>query len=361
MRKALTTVWANPYVRVAVGAAILGLLLAAFVAVQPAGSLFLTALGLAYLLNPVVDGLQARRVHRRLAVALVAIGLIAVASAVTSLGVVAVRNTLTESDGGITLSESVTTWFERLPDNLERLVPDAVYEAIAEPLATLGDLLRQAVRALAPYFERIGAGVYDLVSGTVTGVAFFLLVLVLTVYVLHDYHRFVASLLDAWPEPVQPTVRSVARTFDRAVGGYVRGQVVIAVAVGTMVYLGLAIVGLPFAGVIGVLAGLLNVVPYLGTVVPAVPALVIAVAGGWWQVVFVLVVFVATNQIDNHVLTPQILSRSTRLHPVTVIVAIIGGFAFGGLVAAIFAVPLVAFAKAIYTEHYLGSRFYREG
>lgn len=144
----------------------------------------------------------------------------------------------------------MTTWFERLPDNLERLVPEAIYEAIAEPLATLGDLLRQAIRALAPY---------------------------------------------------------------------------------------------------------------LGTIVPAVPALVIAIAGGWWQVVFVLVVFVVTNQIDNHLLTPQILSRSTRLHPVTVIVAIIGGFALGGLVAAIFAVPVVAFAKAIYTEHYLGSRFYREG
>ncbi|MFU8887462.1 MAG: AI-2E family transporter [Trueperaceae bacterium] len=311
MRDALQTVWANPYVRVAVGA----------------GSVALVALGWA----------------------------------VASLGVAAVRNTLTEADGGVTLSESVTTWFERLPDNLERLVPDAVYEAIAEPLATLGDLLRQAVRALAPYLERIGSGVYEVVSGTVAGVAFFLVVLVLTVYVLHDYHRFASSLLDAWPRPYQDTVRSVARSFDRAVGGYVRGQIVIAVAVGTMVYAGLAIVGLPFAGVIGLLAGLLNVVPYLGTIVPVVPALVVALGGGWWQVFFVLVVFVVTNQIDNHVLTPLVLSRSTRLHPVTVIVAIIGGFAFGGLVAAIFAVPVVAFAKTVYTEHYLGSRFYREG
>ena len=255
----------------------------------------------------------------------------------------------------------MTTWFGQLPATLERLVPDAIYDAIAEPLATLADLLRQAARALAPYLEQIGAGVYEVVSGTVAGVAFFLVVLVLTVYVLHDYHRFAASLLDAWPRPYQATVRAVARSFDRAVGGYVRGQVVIAVAVGGMVYVGLAIVGLPFAGVIGLLAGLLNVIPYLGTIVPVIPALVVALAGGWWQVVFVLVVFVVANQIDNHVLTPLVLSRSTRLHPVTVIVAIIGGFAFGGLVAAIFAVPVVAFAKAVYAEHYLESRFYREG
>jgi predicted PurR-regulated permease PerM len=297
MREALATVWANPYVRVAAGIAVVGLLVVAFVAAQPAGSLFLTALGLAYLPNPVVDWLQARGVHRRLSVA----------------------------------------W-------------------VAEPLATLADLLRQAARALAPYLERIGAGVYEVVSGTVAGVAFFLVVLVLTVYVLHDYHRFAASLLDAWPRPYQATVRAVARSFDRAVGGYVRGQVVIAVAVGGMVYVGLAIVGLPFAGVIGLLAGLLNVIPYLGTIVPVIPAWVVALAGGWWQVVFVV-----ANQIDNHVLTPLVLSRSTRLHPVTVIVAIIGGFAFAGLVAAIFAVPVVAFAKAVYAEHYLESRFYREG
>jgi predicted PurR-regulated permease PerM len=361
MREALTTVWANPYVRVGTGVASLALLASAFLAVQPAGSLFLTALGLAYLLNPVVDWLQARRVHRRLGVALVAVMLVAVSWGVAGLGIAAVRDTLTESDGGVTLSESVTTWFERLPANLEGLVPDAVYEAIAEPLATLGDLLRQAARALAPYLERIGAGVYEVVSGTVAGVAFLVLVLVLTVYVLHDYHRFAASLLDAWPKPYQAAVLSVARSFDRAVGGYVRGQLVIAIAVGSMVYAGLAIVGLPFAGVIGLLAGLLNIVPYLGTIVPVIPALVVALAGGWWQVLFVLVVFVVTNQIDNHVLTPLVLSRATRLHPVTVIVAIIGGFAFGGIVAAIFAVPVVAFVKAVYTEHYQGSRFYREG
>lgn len=361
MREALITVWSNPYVRVATGVAGLALLAGAFLAVQPAGSLFLTALGLAYLLNPLVDWLQARGVHRRLGVALVAVSLVGISGAVASFGVAAVRDTLTESDGGVTLSASVTTWFERLPANLEGLVPDAVYEAIAEPLATLGDLLRQAARALAPYLERIGAGVYEVVSGTVAGVAFLVLVLVLTVYVLHDYHRFAAALIDAWPKPYQPTVRAVARSLDRAVGGYIRGQLVIAIAVGAMVYAGLAIVGLPFAGVIGLLAGLLNIVPYLGTIVPVVPALVVALAGGWWQVAFVLVVFVVTNQIDNHVLTPLVLSRATRLHPVTVIVAILGGFAAAGLVGAILAVPVVAFAKTVYTEHYQGSRFYREG
>jgi predicted PurR-regulated permease PerM len=79
------------------------------------------------------------------------------------------------------------------------------------------------------------------------------------------------------------------------------------------------------------------------------------------QVVLVLVIFVAANQIDNHLLTPLIMAKSTSLHPVTVILAVMGGFAFGGLVTAVFAVPLVAFAKVLFVERYHASRYYRLG
>jgi predicted PurR-regulated permease PerM len=361
MRDALRTVWANPYVRVLSGLAALAACVWAFVAVQPAAALFLTAMGLAYLVNPVVDALHARRVPRGVGVALVAVVLAGLFSGIASLAVLAVRGLLSEAEHGVTLNESVTAWFDQLPANLERLVPTPIYEALAGPLATVGDVLREAGRALAPYVERIGATLVELVGDVAAGVGFAVLLLVLTVYVLHDYHRFTKALLQAWPRPYQATVADLAKTLDRVVGGYVRGQVVIAIAVGTLVYVGLALVGLPLAGFVGVLAGLLNVVPFLGTIVPAIPALLIAIGGGWWQVLLVLVVFVVANQIDNHVLTPLVLSKSTTLHPVTVMVAVIGGFAVGGVLGALFAVPLVAFARVLYTELYLTSRFYREG
>src|SRR6056297_3160290 len=125
-----------------------------------------------------------------------------------------------------------------------------------------------------------------------------------------------------------------------------------------MITLGLTLVGLPLAGLIGLIAGVLNLIPLVGTVVPA---LIIAVAEGWWSVLLVVVVFVAANQIDAQLLTPLVMAKSTRLHPVTVMLSVIGGFAFGGIVAAIFAVPVAAFVKVLYTERYLSSRFYRQG
>ena len=361
MREAFRAVWANPYVKVGVGLLFAYLSIWVFLAARPATTLVVAAYALAYLLNPVVDLMQARGARRGFGVALVAVALVATVWFASSLSVAAVSDFLTPTDDGITLSETVTVWFEDLPENLERLLPGALFSAIAGPLATLGDLLGRAAGALEPYVQEITEALYAIVSGTVSGVVQVVLALVLTVYVLFDFHRFSASLLAIWPVPYQKTVKALATTLDQAMGGYIRGQLLIAACVGLMVFAGLTLLGLPLAGVIALLAAVFNLVPVLGTIVPVIPALAVAIAGGWLQVVLVVVIFVVANQIDNHLLTPLIMSRSTKLHPVTVILAVIGGFAVGGLVTAIFAVPLVAFAKVLFVDRYQASRYYQQG
>jgi len=358
---AFRAVWANPYVKVAVGLVIAIVLIWAFLAARPATTLFVAAYALAYVLNPAVDLMQARGARRGFGVALVAVALAATVWFALSLSIAAISDFLTPTDDGIALSETVTVWFEDLPANLERLLPGAVYAAIAGPLATLGDLLGRLAGALAPHLQEITEVLYAVVSGTVLVVVQVVLTLVLTAYVLFDFHRFNASLLAVWPVPYQETVKALAETLDQAMGQYIRGQLLIAVCVGLMVFTGLTLLGLPLAGLIALLAAVFNVVPFLGTVVPVIPALAVAIAGGWLQVLLVLVIFVVANQIDNHLLTPLIMSKSTTLHPVTVILAVIGGFAVGGLVTAIFAVPLVAFAKVLFVDRYQASRTYQQG
>jgi predicted PurR-regulated permease PerM len=359
--EAFRTVWANPYVKVGVGLLMAVLVIWAFLAARPATTLFVVAYGLAYVLNPVVDLLQARGARRGFGVALIAVALAAIVWFASSLSVAAVSAALTPTEDGVTLSETVTVWFETLPENLERLLPGPLYGVIAGPLGTLGALLDTAAEALAPHFQELTEALYAIVSGTVSGVVQVVLVLVLTVYVLFDFHRFSASLLAVWPVPYQKAVKALATTLDQAMGDYIRGQLLIAAVVGLMVFAGLTLVGLPLAGLIALLAGVFNLVPFLGTIVPVIPALAIAIAGGWLQVSLVLVTFVVANQIDNHLLTPLIMSKSTKLHPVTVILAVIGGFAVGGLVTAVVAVPLVAFAKVLFVDHYQASRYYRAG
>jgi predicted PurR-regulated permease PerM len=361
MRDAFTTIWANPYVRVAVGLLVAAVLVVLFVATQPAGALFLTALGLAYLMNPLVDLLQRHRVRRPFSVALIATALVVSLGLLSQYAVGTIGTIVTEGEDGLTLAETVPEFFLSLPDRIEALLPERVRGTARAPLDALDRSIEGVDERLVPYLEQLTVGTYGFLRGTVSQVVNAVLVLILTVYVLIDFERISASRWGAVPRPYLEPVRSLAGTLDRVTGAYVRGQLLIAGLVGLMVFVGLTLVGLPGAGVIGLLAGILNVVPFIGSVVPIIPAVLIAIGGGWVQVILVLVVFAVANQIDTHALTPLVLSRSTELHPVTVMLAVVGGFALGGLVTAILAVPAVAFLKALYEEYYPRSGFYRSG
>ena len=361
MRDAIRTVWKNPYVRVAFALAGVYLFARAFLAVQPAGAMLLAGWGLAYLVNPLIDRLERHGLPRGLAVALVITLLAALTVLLIGFATMSIREVVREVDGGLTLSERAAAWLEQAPDTLRSLLPDALANALAGPLATLGDLLREAGRILGSHAEAIGTGIFDVVSGTVAGVFFTVVTLIVTIYMSYGFHRLNASALRIAPEPYQAELVSLATTFDRVAGGYIRGQLLIALAVGVMIALGLTLIGLPLAGLIGLIAGVLNLVPLVGTVLPVVPALIIALAEGWWTALLVVLVFVVANQLDAQLLTPLVMAKSTRLHPVTVMLSVIGGFAFGGIVGAIFAVPFAGFVKALYTERYLRSRFHRYG
>lgn len=361
MRDAITTIWANPYVRVLFGLLAVAAFVWLFLATQPAGTLFLAALGITYLVNPVVEFLVKNRVPRAISVALIAAVLVLGTVLLSQYTVSTIGTIVTESDEGLTLAASVPEFILTLPERIENLLPAGVRGPARGPLDALDQSVEGVGERLVPYLENFTVGTYDFLRGTATQVVNAVLVLILTVYVLIDFERITASLRGVVPKPYRKSVGSLAATLDDVTGAYIRGQLLIAVAVGLMIFGGLSLVGLPGAGVIGLLAGLLNIVPFIGSIVPAIPALLIAISGGWVQVILVLVVFVAANQIDAHALTPLILSRSTELHPVTVMLAVIAGFALGGVLVAILAVPAVAFCKALYEEYYTKSTFYRSG
>lgn len=361
MREALTTIWKNPYVRVLVALVVVAVLVWLFIATQPAGALFLTALGIAYLVSPVVEFLKRYRVPRAASVGLIASILVLVSVLLSQYTIDTIGAIVTEGDEGLTLAETVPEFFMSLPERIENLLPESVRASARGPLDALDDSIQGIDEQLVPYLEEITVGTYGFLRGTVSQVVNGFLVLILTIYVLIDYERISASMRAVVPKPYREPVGSLAETLDRVTGGYVRGQLLIAAVLGLMIFAGLSLVGLPGAGLIGLLAGILNIVPFIGSIVPAIPALLIALGGGWVQVILVLVVFVAANQIDAHALTPIVLSRSTKLHPVTVMIAVVAGFALGGIVTAILAVPAVAFVKALYEEYYTKSSFYEHG
>jgi len=141
----------------------------------------------------------------------------------------------------------------------------------------------------------------------------------------------------------------VSRRLGAAIGGYFRGQLAVALVVGTMASIGMLIIGLDFWLIVGMVAGLFNMIPLIGPWVGAVPGIAIAVTtgGGIEKAIAVAVVMAIVQQIDNHFISPIVMQRAVKLHPAVVMLALLAGGTLGGLFGLLLAVPTTATLKII--------------
>ncbi len=365
MFQAFLQVWQNPYVRVLVVLSLLYLAYRLLVRLWPALSVLFMALAIAYLVHPLVLFLEGRRLPRFLGVLLVYLTLALFAGLVSLLAtqtVVALSGLVAELPSWV---RPLVDWISGLPERLKSAELPPLWEGALEEVERalqgfLQEVLQNVVGTLASLFQRGGAllGFFVSLLGGVFQVA---ISLVLSVYFLYDLPRIGRAALLVLPEPYQPLVAELARKLDRTVGGYVRGQLLIALIVGFLTGFGFWAIGLPLAASLGFLAGVFNLVPFVGVYISGALAILLAASLGWEKVLLTLGVILGVNQLEAYVLAPLIVGRATRLHPVTAIAAILTGASLFGLWGALLGVPAAAFLKVLLEEYYRRSAFYRQG
>ncbi|WP_337843918.1 AI-2E family transporter [Thermus sp.] len=365
MREAFRQVWANPYVRVLVYLFLFYLAFRLFLQAWPALKVLLFAFAFAYLAHPVVRFLERRRLPRFLGVVLVYLGLglfLGLASFLTARTVLELSRLAQELPQHLA---PLVAWFTDLPQRVNSIPLPPVLDPILEEAGkNLENLLQGFVQTLLGWFRLLldqGGNLLGFLTGLVGGVFQFFTALVLSVYFLYDLPRIGASFLKAFPEPYQPLVAELAAKLDRSVGGYVRGQLVVAFLVGLIVGVGLWLIGVPLAASLGFLAGVFNLIPFVGVLVSGVPALLLAATLGWQGALLALFVLWLANQLEGHLFGPLIVGRATRLHPISAIAAILVGASLFGLMGALLGVPAAAFLKVLLEDYYQKSPFYREG
>jgi predicted PurR-regulated permease PerM len=223
---------------------------------------------------------------------------------------------------------------------------------------TIQDALSSLVDKLLEFLQGSGLNLITRAVGVVGNVFEYFLVLILGGYMLLAFPSIGKAFLEVLPVRLQPAILELSKDVSTAVGGYIRGQIIIALSVGVLTGLGLTIIGLPLGLAIGFIAGLFNIVPYLGAVIAITPALLLAIPSGLLEVILVGIVFTIVSQLESHVLAPQILSKSTDLNPISIILAILSGLALGGVLGALLAVPLTALVKLLIRKYWIGSRFH---
>lgn len=337
------------------GAAVLVYLLA------PILTPFLVALLLAYLGNPLVDRLAARGLPR-------SAGVVAVFALI--FGVLL----LAPAVAFPLLERQVLVFVERWPDYLDAL-QTRIVPWLRERLGIATQpfdlsVLRQAL--LDQWQQAGGLAARALVAVTQSGMAVvqwllnLVLIPVVTFYLLRDWHRLRQHLLTLLPRAIAPAVTALARECDEVLATFLRGQLWVMLALGLVYSVGLWLVGLDLAFLIGMGAGLVSFVPYLGLVVGLL-------AGGIAAVVqfhdvlhpmLVLAVFVAGQLLEGLLLTPWLVGDRVGLHPVAVIFAVMAGgqlFGFVGVLLALPAAAVIAVLLRHLRRRYLGSEFYGEG
>ena len=329
----------------------------------------------AYILNPLVEALGRIRVRRSIGVVLVYLALLQA----LVFGSILLGQVVVELSRFVNLIPSAVeslgnqlarlgAWTAGIVERLPPFVTAFLDERLGLQQTEGGDLalqaqdriagvLETAVQNLLQLLERVvSGGPSVLLAGATSVVSTTLqvfLILLASAYFLYDFPRFVANVRRFVPLRWRPVANDLMTKADRAVGGYLRGQLLITTILGVLIWIGLSLIGIPLATAISVLAAVFNLVPYLGPIVGTIPAVLLGFTIGPWAAVLAVVVFVVANQLEGNVLSPLILSRSVDLHPVTVLISIMAGLGLLGFVGALLAVPTVALTKVVLEDYLL--------
>jgi predicted PurR-regulated permease PerM len=298
---------------------------------------FVVSAGLAYVADPFVDRLQ-RRLSRTLAVVLVFVTLTAVFLPMLVLLLPMLVDQVREF---ISHVPDYLAWIQNtglpmigvhLPAEM-RLDPENIKRIVAENLPEAGGIAREVFGTLSR-----GGGAFLLFAANL------LLIPVVTFYLLRDWDHLIAWIDEAVPLRARDTVRTLARESDLVLSGFLRGQLLVMLALGTLYSVGLWIVGVKLALLIGIGAGLVSFVPYLGFIAGLLAAgiAVLAQMNGLAPLLGVLVVFMIGQVIESMLLTPWLVGDRIGLHPVAVIFAVMAGGQLFGFVGVLLALPVTA-------------------
>ncbi len=179
-------------------------------------------------------------------------------------------------------------------------------------------------------------------TGAVGAVFELLAILVIAAYLVIDAREVGHTLLALLPAAHRPTARRLTPAVLDRIGGYVRGQLVSSFFVGVLIAIALSLIGVQYALLIGALAAVLNIVPFVGATVAAVLATLSALNSGVVLAAVALGVMVACQTVEGKLLAPYFVGRATGLHALAVLLALLAGFHLAGLIGGLVAVPLLA-------------------
>jgi predicted PurR-regulated permease PerM len=314
---------------------------------------FLIAFVLAYILDPAADALERRGVPRSVAVAILLVPVLTGIVLALVFGIpVLVRQAGEVLESVPSALARIAAWLQGMQARLARMdLPFVSGEYLARQVdeQRIAAFIQAQQQAILERAWRTVLGVGRGFGFAITIIGYVVLTPVLTIYLLRDFNRLTTKLKEITPPHRRERWFSFALEYDHLLARFLRGQVLAALIVGVLTWVGLLIAGFPYPGLVAATAGVFNLVPYLGLIVSIVPVLIIALLSGSFIAAIIKagIVFFIVQLIDGTITGPRIVGSSVGLHPVWVILALAVGSFFLGFVGLLLAMPAAVLIKLL--------------
>ncbi|MFW0837870.1 MAG: AI-2E family transporter [Candidatus Komeilibacteria bacterium] len=310
--------------------------------VREAVALIFIALILASALDPLVDWLRKFKIPRGLGIIIIYLVLFAIISGVIILIIPPITSELK------LIANDFPAYYEKVISGFNYLTTNRSEMEVA-------DQIQGSLDSITSNLSRAASGAFSTLMDIFGGIISFFLVLVITFYFTVEEEgmkRFVRSIS---PAHYQPYLMQLMARIQRRLGYWLRGQLILSLIIFILTFIGLTLLGVEYALLLALLAGVFEVIPYLGPFLGAVPAVFLAFAQSPVKAMLVAILYVIVQQLENNVIVPKVMSKSVGINPLVVIIVLLIGGKLGGVVGMVLAVP-VATAISVFLEDFMDRR-----
>ncbi|HLR51370.1 MAG TPA: AI-2E family transporter [Candidatus Avamphibacillus sp.] len=303
-----------------------------------------------YLLNPIIDLLEKFKIRRVWGIVIIALIITGILTGLILATAPIIERQIED------LIESFPRYLSQMGDNIQSWLEHSIlgpyydegYQWVVQNLSDLPSKIGEYLGGAIEGFRNIASTLTNAIVALIT----FPIILF---FLLKDGVKFKKYVLNLFPPKFRHDVDQILKNIDNQVGSYIQGQIIVALCIGILLYIGYLIIGLDYAIVLAIVAAVTSVVPYLGPMIAISPAIIIAIVTGPFMLVKLAIVWGAVQFLEGNFISPNVMGKTMQIHPLTIIIVLLVAGNLFGLFGVILGIPGYAIFKVLVV--YLFNKF----
>lgn len=295
-----------------------------------------------YLFNPIIDWLEKHKIKRIYGIILLFVTIIGLLTTLIILVYPIIQEQV------MSLIQAFPEYLDSITLTIEEWSENSVFEeAIYNATEWFNSLLGNLPSNISDYLGTAASGISNVFS-TVSSIAVVAATFpIILFFLLKDSERFTKYMMELIPPKFRKDTTAVLSTMNEQVSSYIKGQLIICVCIGVMMFIGFTIIGLDYAIILAIVVSVTAIIPYIGPTIAIIPAIIVALIDSPFMLIKLIIVWVVVQFIDGNLIEPNIQGKSLDVHPLTIIIVLLVMGDLLGLVGLILGVPIYAILKVL--------------